>query len=94
MPYQSAAPSPYGQAPAPGAGQPPVPGAGQPFAGPSPYGTSNSPSLEGCVSAAWHDVKATQGWFGKLLLLGLINIVPILNFVVQGYALQWARELS
>lgn len=47
----------------------------------------------GCLSAAWADVKATPGYVGKILLLGLIMCVPILNFVVMGYLLHWSREV-
>lgn len=35
----------------------------------------------------------TPGWFKKMLLLGLLNIVPILNWIVPGFALRWAREV-
>lgn len=49
---------------------------------------------EGCVAAAWRDVKGTPGWFKKMLLLGLCNAVPILNWIVPGFALRWARGLS
>lgn len=49
---------------------------------------------KGCVSAAWEDVKATKGWFGKVCLMALMYFVPVLNWVVDGYALRWARQLS
>lgn len=49
---------------------------------------------KGCVSAAWDDVKATKGWFGKVCLMALMYFVPVLNWVVDGYALRWARQLS
>ncbi len=48
---------------------------------------------KGCLAAAWDDIIHSEGWFGKMLLLGLISIVPILNFVVLGYAMKWARQL-
>lgn len=81
---------PYGQGPFPDGANPVNPGAA-----PGPYGIPPAaPLAEGCVAAAWHDVKATPGWFGKMMLLGLVNVVPILNFVVQGYSLQWAREAA
>lgn len=48
---------------------------------------------EGCVKAAWRDVTASEGWKGRMLLLGLIGCVPILNFVVYGYGLNWSREV-
>lgn len=48
---------------------------------------------QGCLSAAWADIKATDGWVKKVLFLSLIMCVPILNFVVYGYILNWAREV-
>lgn len=48
---------------------------------------------KGCVTAAWDDIKATPGWLKKMLFLGLLSCVPVLNFVVYGYALNWSREV-
>ena len=59
----------------------------QPAPAPAPaYATS-------CLKAAWEDVKATPNYVSRLLVLGLIMCVPILNFVVAGYLLFWAREV-
>ena len=59
----------------------------QPAPAPSPvYATS-------CLKAAWEDVKATPNYISRLLVLGLIMCVPILNFVVAGYLLFWSREV-
>ena len=49
---------------------------------------------KGCLAAAWADIKGSKGWFGKILLMALIELIPILNWVNKGYALRWARELS
>lgn len=46
-----------------------------------------------CLRAAWDDVRATPNYVGRLLVLGLIMCVPILNFVVAGYLLFWSREV-
>ena len=35
----------------------------------------------------------SPGWFGRILLLGLIMCVPVLNFFVIGYAMRWAKQL-
>ncbi len=65
------------------------PGAPVPPAAPAP-----APAYaKGCVAAAWADIKETPGYVGKLVVLGLIMCVPILNFVVLGYLLHWAREV-
>lgn len=66
-----------------------TPGAPVPPAAPAP-----APAYaKGCVAAAWADIKETPGYVGKLVVLGLIMCVPILNFVVLGYLLHWAREV-
>jgi hypothetical protein len=60
----------------------------------SPYTQVQEPVYaQGCVSAAWSDIKSTPGWFKRTCLLGLVNLVPILNWFVTGYALRWARQL-
>lgn len=82
----------------------PGPGAPVPPQPQSPYGAAPVPPqpqpveprpvyAEGCVKAAWRDVTASEGWKGRMVLLGLIGCVPILNFVVYGYGLNWAREV-
>lgn len=49
---------------------------------------------KGCCGAAWEDVRNSKGWFGKVCLMALIEFVPILNWVNQGFALRWSRQLS
>ncbi len=66
-------------------------------AAPAPTGTGYNPNAEydqGCFAAAWSDLRASEGWIGRTLLLGLIMIVPILNFVVIGYAIIWGRDAA
>lgn len=48
---------------------------------------------KGCMAAAWDDITRSSGWFRKSILLGLINMVPILNFYVMGYAMKWSKQL-
>lgn len=63
---------------------------------PTPATFSANPAvnpLEGCVSAAWRDVRSTQGWVRKSLLLGLMGLVPVLSWAVPGYALRWGAEV-
>lgn len=48
----------------------------------------------GCVAQAWDDITESKGWGKKAFLLGLINMVPVLNFFVSGYAMDWARQLE
>ena len=49
----------------------------------------------GYFSAAWNDVKSSQGWLGKMFLLGLIAFIPVFGPVVLlGYAFGWARDIA
>lgn len=47
----------------------------------------------GCLAQAWDDITESEGWVKRILMLGLVNVVPILNFFVPGFAMQWARQL-
>ena len=59
-----------------------------------PMGAQAQPVYaKGCVAAAVADVKGDPLLTKNMLLMGLIECVPILNFVVYGYALNWAREI-
>ncbi len=49
-------------------------------------------TVKGCFASAWEDVRSSKGWVGKSFLLGLIYLIPILNFVVAGYAMRWGRK--
>lgn len=51
-------------------------------------------SARGCFGSAWDDLKGTPGWFGKVALMALIDLVPILNFVNVGYGLNWGRDVA
>ena len=64
-----------------------------PPAQPAPAPASAPVYATSCLKAAWEDVKATPNYVSRLLVLGLIMCVPILNFVVAGYLLFWAREV-
>lgn len=49
----------------------------------------------GYFSAAWQDIKNSPGWFGKLLLLSLVSLIPIFGWiVVAGYLYGWARDIA
>lgn len=47
----------------------------------------------GCLAQAWDDITESEGWAKRIITLGLINMVPILNFFVSGFAMKWARQL-
>lgn len=45
--------------------------------------------------SAWGDIKNSPGWFGKLCLLALVNLIPIFGQIVTyGYLYGWAREIA
>lgn len=56
--------------------------------------SSEAPQGGGGLVSAWKDFVSSKGWLVKVLLLGLMCFVPVLNFVVYGYALQWARSVA
>lgn len=44
---------------------------------------------------AWNDIKNSPGWFGKMCLLALVNLIPIFGSIVTfGYLYGWAREIA
>lgn len=88
------APEPAPTAQAAGAVPPPPPASAPvvpvaPASQPKPKPTF----AKGCLSAAWDDIKANPNWLKKVLFLALVMCVPILNFVVYGYVLNWVREV-
>lgn len=49
----------------------------------------------GYFNAAWHDVKNSPGWFGKVLTLALVGMIPVFGWiVVAGYLYGWARDIA
>lgn len=48
---------------------------------------------QSCLSAAWADIKMAPNYVSRMVVLGLIMCVPVLNFAVTGYLLFWAREV-
>lgn len=91
-----AAPSGWQAQPGAGGTMPPQPQS--PYAAapvpPQPQPVEPQPVYaEGCLKAAWRDISSSEGWKGRMALLGLIGCVPILNFMVYGYSLNWSREV-
>lgn len=51
--------------------------------------------VKGYFAAAWGDISHTPGWFGKLLRLGLLCLIPVFGLIVlYGYLFAWAREIA
>ena len=49
----------------------------------------------GYFNAAWQDIKNSPGWFGKLIVLSLVCLIPIFGWiVVAGYLYGWARDIA
>ena len=53
---------------------------------------STTAYAKSCLSAGWADCKQ-PGFWKKTAFMGLIELVPILNFVNQGYMLEWSKEV-
>lgn len=46
-------------------------------------------------STAWNDIKQSPKWLSRILLLGLVSLVPIFGqIVVCGYFYGWARNIA
>lgn len=42
-----------------------------------------------------NDIRSSEGWFGKLCLLGLISFIPVFGqMTVSGYAYEWAHKAA
>lgn len=49
----------------------------------------------GYFNAAWNDIRNSQGWFRKLLLMSLLMFIPVFGWMVAlGYLLGWARDIA
>ncbi len=49
----------------------------------------------GYFNAAWSDIKNSPGWFGKVLVLSLVSLIPVFGaIVVYGYVFGWARDMA
>lgn len=49
----------------------------------------------GYFKTAWNDLRNSPGWFGKMLLLGLLMLIPVFGpIVAHGYFYGWARDIA
>lgn len=49
----------------------------------------------GYFSAAWNDLRNSPGWFGKVVVLSLVGLIPIFGWIViYGYLFGWARDIA
>lgn len=47
------------------------------------------------LKLAWSDVRSSQGWLAKCLILGLVGLIPVFGpIVLYGYAFGWARDVA
>ena len=58
------------------------------------YAAAPQVKPKGCFATAWEDVRSSEGWVGKILLMGLVFLVPILSFFVPGYAAKWGGQAA
>lgn len=54
----------------------------------------NNAQDSGFVSKAWSDIKNSTSWVKKLVIAGLCNIIPIMNFAVSGHAMNWGLDAA
>ena len=48
----------------------------------------------GYFNAAWQDIKNSPGWFGKLVLLSLLSLIPIFGWLVVLATCTVARDIA
>ena len=49
----------------------------------------------GYFKTAWNDIKRSEGWLGKMFMLGLLSMIPIFGQVVLlGYVYGWMRDIA
>ena len=59
-------------------------------------GTERGVAMQGGYFAtAWVDIKQSPKWFGKVMVLALLGVIPVFGQIVLcGYALGWARDIA
>lgn len=45
------------------------------------------------IKASWYDLKHSPGYIGRVCLIALLSLVPILNMFLIGYAIRWGVDL-
>lgn len=58
------------------------------------YPPPNKVQYRDALRKGWEDFKAMPNWMAKVLLLGLISAVPILNFFAAGFAMRWGARAA
>ncbi len=53
----------------------------------------NKQYVASAFGSGWADISNSEGWFVRSLLLALCSLVPILSWVVTGFAARWGREV-
>lgn len=66
----------------------------QPYQQPQPHAYRQPVSVGKFLGDAWEDVRGSEGWIGKVALLGVVYAIPVLGWVASGYMLRWSRQLA
>lgn len=45
------------------------------------------------IKASWYDLKHSPGYIGRVCVIALLSLVPILNMFLIGYAIRWGVDL-
>lgn len=58
------------------------------------YPAPNKVQYREALRQGWEDFKSMPNWMVKVLLLGLVSAVPILNFFAAGFAMRWGARAA
>lgn len=58
------------------------------------YPAPNKVQYRDALRKGWEDLRTMPNWMAKVLLLGLISFVPILDFFVFGFAMRWGARAA
>lgn len=50
--------------------------------------------IKGCLTQSWNDITSSEKWFRKISLVGICNVVPIVNFATCGFAQKWGVDAA
>ena len=64
------------------------------YTGRRTYPAPNKVQYREALKKGWEDLRAMPNWLAKVLLLGLVSLVPILNFFAAGFAMRWGARAA
>lgn len=64
------------------------------YTGRRSYPAPNKVQYREALRKGWEDFRSMPSWMAKVLLLGLVSLVPILNFFSVGFAMRWGARAA